>query len=100
MYDEVPLEVPDDMVLLDLKTDDKQISMVKLYNTAKLFPQNKSAQRKSDLKLVSYHVSYSINVIAFFFIQRNMDKQLDLYATQINQSGVEFMVVHEISDLI
>lgn len=38
--------------------------------------------------------------MAFFFIQRNKEKQFGLYATETSQSGVEFMVVHQISKLI
>ena len=37
---------------------------------------------------------------AFFFIQRNSLKQSGVYTSQTNQTGVEFMVVHKISELV
>lgn len=92
------MEVTDNMVLLDLGDKNGQLSMVKLYAKEKKNPGDKNVKEIKDLKLVSYHISYSVGVVAFFFIQRNNLKKADLYAP-VNISGVNFMVVHEISKL-
>lgn len=100
MYDKNPLEVPDDTLVIDLGDRNGQLSMVKLYTNDRSLCLDQFARHKqiNDLKLVSYHISYHAGVVAFFFIQRNMQKQSGLYA-QVNQSGVEFMVVHKIAKL-
>ena len=97
IYGQDPIEVPETNALIDLGGDDGEISMIKLFNVEKLFTPDKKGIRRPDLKLVCYHISYSAQLVAFFFIQRNKDKQHGLYASQCSQSGVEFMVVKPIS---
>ena len=86
------------MLILDLGEGD--LSLVKLYCNEKMMigESKKNKKQVNDLKLVSYHISYSTQMVAFFFIQRNMGRVSGLYAG-VNQSGVEFMVVHSFSDL-
>lgn len=78
------IEVPEDILLIDLgPTEDGQtpadqvgqISMIRLYEEKLLF----NFDQKCDIKLVSYHISYSEQLVAFFFIQRNNHKQSELY---------------------
>lgn len=65
-YGQEPIEVPDDILLMDLGDKNGLVSMLRLYHE-KLF----EFDTPCDLKLTAYHMSYSKNVAAFFFIQRN-----------------------------
>ena len=71
---EGPVEVPDDTLVMDLNNG--QISLLRLYSP-QLFPPDQPC----DLKLSAYHISYSKELVAFFFIQRNKDKQSGMYNT-------------------
>lgn len=95
-YGEQRIEVPDDILLIDLGDKKGKVSMVRLYQADKIF----GVDSKNDLKLVSYHISYTSQLAAFFFIKRNLSKASGLYTSQSDQSGVEFMVVHKISKLV
>lgn len=54
-YNQEPIEVPDDFLLLDLGDKNGKISILRLYQGEQLF----GATHKNDLKLVNYHMSYS-----------------------------------------
>lgn len=66
----------------------------------KLFQQDLFGDRTIDLKLEAYYISYSKQIVTFFFTQRNMEKLSRLYSTTSTQSGVQFMVCHTIAELI
>ena len=74
------VEVPENILLMDLGDKDGKISMIQLYNEKKLF----QFDTKCDLKLSAYHISYDHGLVVFFFIQRNMLKQSGLYASSCN----------------
>lgn len=94
-YGEEAVEVPDNILLMDLGDQEGQLSMLRLYDDRLSSPET-----PCDLKLTAYHISQTHQLAAFFFIQRNCLKQSGMYTSLTNQTGVEFMVVHKISDLI
>ena len=54
-YDADPIEVSDDILLIDLGDQQGKISMIRLYQPDRLFADDGN----NDLKLVSYHISYT-----------------------------------------
>lgn len=87
------MEVPENTLLIDLGNE--QITMIKIFGS-----RIGDSHGRIDLKLNAYYISYNEGLVAFFFIQRNKDKHQGTYATHVNQSGVEFMVVHTINELL
>lgn len=54
-HDMHEIVVPDDTLLIDLGNKKGELSLIKLYDRATLFTKD----QKPDLKLSSYHISYT-----------------------------------------